>query len=106
MITTAPQNLLAAVSENVTLTCVASGNRAPNITWIRQDGMEISGNISNHPLNATTVNSTLMIINLTSNDFTNYSCLAENTVVDNIVEYIVTSDIVNFTLYEASKFVM
>ena len=105
-ITTAPRNLSIAVSENVTFTCVATGNRAPNIRWIRHDGMELSGNISNQPLNATTTNSTLIITSVTSNDFANYYCLAENTVADNIIENIIANDTASFTLYEAGEFVM
>ena len=105
MITTAPQNLSAVISENVTFTCVATSNRAPNITWIRQDRKEFFGKINNHLQHPTTLTSTLTLTNLMSNDFTNYSCLAENTAVDSIVEDSSTYDIINFTLYEAGKFV-
>jgi len=104
MITTPPQNLSAESSKGVTFTCVATGNRAPNITWMRQDGVELSGN-SILEDNITTT-SILTLSNVMSDDFTNYSCIAENTAADNIIEKIVADDFANFTLYEAGRFVM
>jgi len=105
MITTPPQNISAELSEHVTFTCVATGNRAPNITWMRQDGVELSGNTVPLEDNRTTT-STLTLNNVMSDDFTHYSCIAENTVADNIIEEIVAVGFANFTLYKAGKFVM
>ena len=101
MISTLPQDRSAAVAETVTFQCVATGNRRPSITWVRQDGMEFAG--SQTILNTTTTESNLTITNVMSNDFTNYSCLAENTVADNIIETINKTDFANFTLYKAGK---
>ena len=101
MISTLPQDRSAAVAETVTFQCVATGNGRPSITWVRQDGMEFAG--SQTILNTTTTESNLTITNVMSNDFTNYSCLAENTVADNIIETINKTDFANFTLYKAGK---
>ena len=102
MITTLPQDSSAAVSGNVTFQCVATGNRAPNITWVRQDGMTFPGSFVR--LGNTTTSSNLTITNVMRNDITNYSCVAENIVAYNIIETLNKSDIANFTLYEAGKF--
>ena len=101
MIITLPQNRSAGVSENVTFQCIATGYRRPNITWVRQDGMEFAG--SQVILNTTTAASNLTITNVMSNNFTNYSCIAENIVADNIIETITKSDFANFTLYKAGE---
>ena len=117
MITTVPQNSSAGVSENVTFQCVAIGNRVPNIMWVRQDEMRfpdsvvrseniISSNLTITTSNLTITTSNLTITNVTVNDFTNYSCLAENVVADNTIEMLFKSDIANFTLYEAGKFLI
>ena len=100
MITTLPQDNSAAVSEDVTFECVATGNRVPNIIWVRQDGMTFPGSFVR---SGNTTSSNLTITNVMSNDFTNYSCLAKNTVADNIIEIINKTDCANFTLYEAGK---
>lgn len=102
MITTPPQNRSAGEREQLMFTCVATGNGAPNIMWIRQDGVELTGNTVSS--GATTTSSILTISNIMSDDFTNYSCVAENTVSNN--ENIVAVDFANFTLYRAGKFVM
>ena len=102
-ITDRPQDQAAGISETVSFTCVATGNRAPNITWIRQqDGVMFTGTFNS---SGNTNVSVLEISNVTSVDIADYSCVAENTVSDNIIENMVAQDIADFTLYEAGKFV-
>ena len=107
MIDIPPESRAVAVSESVTFVCVATGNRPPIITWFRQDGLELPPNASVMIANETlgnTGNSTLTIMPVTLNDFTVYSCVANNTVADNIIEVITRSNTANFTLYRAGKF--
>ena len=104
-ITTSPQNQSVEALESVKFECAATGNRPPNITWLRQDGMELprSASVSSMTLgDATTSNLTIMVV--TMNDFTEYSCVANNTVADNIIEVIPRRVYANFTLYRAGKF--
>ena len=108
MIDIPPESRAVAELESVTFVCVATGNRPPSITWFRQDGMELTPSesvmIANETLGNTTRNSTLTIMPVTLNDFTVYSCVAENTVADNIIEVITRNNTADFTLYRAGKF--
>ena len=104
MIITPPQNRSAAVFENVTFECTATGNRRPSITWMQQDGTEPRGTISTNP-SENSITSTLTIINITSSDFTSYFCRAENIAIDNIIETIRVVVFANFILYRAGKFI-
>ena len=94
MITTPPQDQAVAAFSPVTFECVATGNRPPIIKWFRQDRMEL-------PIST---NSTLTIMPVTVNNFTAYSCVAENTVADNTIEVITRNVSADFTLYRAGKF--
>lgn len=102
MITVPPQDLAVGMAERAEFSCTATGNRPPNITWIRQDGMRIDG--SNIQSGSMTTTSTLTLMNVMGNDFNNYSCFAENIVADNIIETIIMNATATFTLYKASKF--
>ena len=101
-ITTSPQDQTVVALRPVTFECVATSNRPPIITWFRQDRMEL-------PLSASvtlgdTTTSKLTVMPVTMNDFTGYSCVAENTVADNTIEIIPRRVYANFTLYRAGKF--
>ena len=104
MIDIPPESRAVAELESVTFVCVATGNRPPSITWFRQDGVELTPSDSVMITNETLGNSTLTIMPVTMNDFTAYSCVAENTVADNIIEVITRNNTANFTLYRAGKF--
>ena len=104
MIITSPQNRSAAVFENVMFKCTATGNGRPSITWMQQNGAEPSGTIYTIP-SENSITSTLAIRSVIPEDFTSYSCRAENIAADNIIEIIPRVVFANFTLYRAGKFI-
>ena len=105
MITTPPQDQAVAAFSPVTFECVATGNRPLILTWFRQDRIElpISASVRRMPV-GNTATSTLTIMRVTVNDFTDYFCVAENTVANNTIEVINRNVSADFTLYRAGKF--
>ena len=94
-IITPPEDLVVAVGENATFTCVASGNSPPNIQWFQTNN---SGLILINSESETSaddiVSSTLLISNVMKNDFGSYFCMASN-------EF--STARANFTLFQAGE---
>ena len=94
-IITPPEDLVVAVGENATFTCVASGNSPPDIQWFQTNnsGLIFLDSESETSLNIT-VSSTLLISNVMENDFGSYFCMARN-------EF--STARANFTLFQAGE---
>ena len=93
MIISPPEDLVVAIGENATFTCVASGNSPPDVEWFQ---MSSDDSIRSEP--ETTINDTvssmLLINNVMENDFGSYFCMASN-------EFSIAR--ANFTLFQAGK---
>ena len=96
-IITPPEDLVVAVGENATFTCVASGNSPPDIQWFQTNNNNSDvifiDSESETSLNIT-VSSTLLISNVMENDFGSYFCMASN-------EF--STARANFTLFQAGE---
>ena len=95
MIISPPEDLVVAIGENATFTCVASGNRPPDVQWFQMsnDSLTFIESESESIINDT-VSSMLLINNVMENDFGSYFCMASN-------EFSIAR--ANFTLFQAGK---
>ena len=73
-ITTHPKNVTTTEGDNVTLTCNATGNPVPTISWTK-DGSAIS---SNPRISLSADNKQLTITNVNRTDSEEYRCVADN----------------------------
>ena len=90
-----PEDLAVAIGENATFTCVASGNRPPDVQWFQRSNNSLTSIDSESETTINdTVSSTLLIDNVMENDFGSYFCVASNEF--SIVE-------ANFTLIQLGK---
>ena len=78
-ITEAPINIADTINGSVTFTCTATGIPLPTITWSSDSNNSIAAT-SDMILGNTTIQSYLMLSNLQSDDFMNYTCTAVNEV--------------------------
>ena len=75
----APSNTAGVIDGSVTLTCTATGNSLPNITWRSSNGDISKAATSDLVLDKNyTIQSTLTLTNLQVDNFTNYTCSAVN----------------------------
>ena len=74
-----PEDLAVAIGENATFTCVASGNRPPDVQWFQMsnNSLTLLDSESETTINDT-VSSTLLINNVIEDDFGSYFCMASN----------------------------
>jgi len=76
-ITTHPSNETKTEGDNVTLTCNATGNPAPTISWTRDGSpLDINGNSSR--IGFSLDEKELTITNVNRTDSGEYRCVAEN----------------------------
>ena len=79
MIISPPEDLAVAIGENATFTCVASGNRPPDVQWFQRSNNSLTSIDSEFETTINdTVSSTLLINNVMENDFGSYFCMASN----------------------------
>ncbi|XP_077571540.1 hemicentin-1 [Stigmatopora nigra] len=69
-----PSEMSAAIGEEVTLQCKASGNPAPHLSWLK-NGLTLEGSDSRH-ITVTPDGSTLTLLRLSPEDSGTYTCLA------------------------------
>jgi len=65
------------INDSVTFTCTATGIPLPNITWSSDTDGDITA-IAQTMSNITTIYSEIIISDVQVDDFTNYTCTAEN----------------------------
>ena len=96
IIVTAPEDLAVAPGENVTFTCVASGQRTPDVSWfqINNNSLILIDSESETVSDNGIITSTLLIRNVMATDFGNYFCMASN-------EFSIAR--ANFTLSQAGE---
>ena len=95
MIISPPEDLVVAIGENATFTCVASGNRPPDVQWFQMSNDSLMFIESEYETTINdTVSSTLLINNVMENDFGSYFCMASN-------EFSIAR--ANFTLFQAGE---
>ena len=75
-ITTHPQSVTTKEGDNVTLSCYATGNPVPAISWIK-DGFPIS---NNSRISLSQDNNQLTMTNVKRTDSGEYQCVASNRV--------------------------
>ena len=81
-----PDKLNVTAGDSVSISCAASGNPLPSISW-RKDGVQLSSSrhidITSNSVNSTFVNSVLTIISVKYYDKAVYTCTAKNTLPNN-----------------------
>ena len=96
MIVSPPEDLAVTTGDNATFTCVASGNRAPDVQWFQISNNSLTFIESEFETkNNDTVSSTLLINFVMENNFGSYFCMARN-------EF--STARANFTLLQAGTF--
>ena len=87
-ITSQPQNKTLTERENVTLSCNATGNPTPSITWTKD------GSAVNHPrISLSLGNKQLTITNVIRDDSGDYQCVANNSIGAAVTSNAATLDV-------------
>ena len=87
-ITAPPQNKTLTERENVTLSCNATGNPAPSISWTK------NGSAANSPrISLSLDNKQLTITNVSRDDSGDYRCVANNSIGAAVTSNAATLDV-------------
>ena len=87
-ITAQPQNMTLTERENVTLSCNATGNPAPSISWTKDGSAANSLRIS-----LSLDNKQLTITNVSRDDSGDYRCVANNSIGAAVTSNVATLDV-------------
>ena len=87
-ITTQPQNMTSTEGENVTLSCNATGNPTPSLSWTKDGSAMHSPRIS-----LSLDNKKLTIANVNRDDSGDYQCVANNSVAAAATSGVATLDV-------------